>query len=87
MVLLKEMYLKSLMNETKTRIAMTFLLLMALQIKNIPDTDKRVAPPYTVCLLIWVAKLEAYHVLQRTKTNAIGVAAIAYQCPVRLCVC
>ena len=37
---------------------MTFLLLMALQIKNIPDTDKRVAPPYTVCLLIWVAKLE-----------------------------
>ena len=37
--------------------------------------------PYTVCSLIWVAKLETSHVLQSTiKTKLIGVAEIAYQC-------
>ena len=35
--------------------------------------------PYTVCLLIWVAKLETSHVLQSNKTKLIGVALIAYQ--------
>ena len=36
---------------------------------------------YTVCLLIWVAKLETSHVLQGNKKKPIGVAMIAYQCP------
>jgi len=44
------------------------------------DTAKRVVPPYAVCLLIWVAKLETSHVLQSNKTKLTGVAEIAYQC-------
>ena len=36
--------------------------------------------PYTVCLLIWVAKLEMSRVLQSNK-KIIEVAAITYQCP------
>ena len=35
--------------------------------------------PYTVCLLIWVAKLEMSHVLQSNKTKVIEGAVIAYQ--------
>ena len=39
------------------------------------DPSKRVVHVY---LLIWVAKLETSHALQKTKL--IGVAEIAYQC-------
>ena len=33
------------------------------------DTAKRVAPPYNVCLLFWVAKLESSHLLQSIKNS------------------
>ena len=36
------------------------------------DTDKRVWRPYTVCLVIWVAKKQNLE---------IGAALVAFQCP------
>ena len=34
------------------------------------ETDKRVATPYYIYLLIWVAKLERSHVLQSNKNKS-----------------
>ena len=36
---------------------------------SLKETDKRVATPYSVCLLIRVAKLETSYVLQGNKTK------------------